>query len=268
MFCVIIPARYASSRLPGKPLRDIAGKPMIQHAYERAMQSGATEVVIATDDERIRQVAVDFGALVCMTAADHPTGTDRLAEVARLRGYTRQHIIVNLQGDEPLMPPALIRQVAENLQSHPQASAATLCERISSFAELVDPHLVKVVMDKQGYALYFSRAAIPWNRDAFTTARDGGSTGNAGAISSTQTTGELPARSEHYRHIGLYAYRAEFLQDYVQWPPCAIEQTESLEQLRILWNGHKLHVAEALENPGIGVDTAEDLVRVQEILKR
>lgn len=250
MFCVVIPARYASTRLPGKPLRDIAGKPMIQHVYERAVQSGATEVVIATDDERIRQVAADFGALVCMTAAHHPTGTDRLAEVARLRGYTHQHIIVNLQGDEPLMPPALIRQVAENLQSHPQASAATLCQRITLSAELFDPHLVKVVMDKRGYALYFSRAAIPWDREAF-----------------MQTTGELPARSEHYRHIGLYAYRAEFLQDYVQWPPCIIEQTESLEQLRILWNGHTLHVAEALENPGISIDTPDDLARVQQLLE-
>lgn len=254
MFCVVIPARYASSRLPGKPLLDIAGKPMIQHVYERAVQSGATEVVIATDDERIRQVAADFGAMVCMTAAHHPTGTDRLAEVARLRGYTHQHIIVNLQGDEPLMPPALIRQVAENLQSHPQASAATLCERITSSAELFDPHLVKVVMDKQGYALYFSRAAIPWDRDAFMQAPD------------TQPR-ILPARSDHYRHIGLYAYRAEFLQDYVQWPPCIIEQTESLEQLRILWNGHRIHVAEALENPGIGVDTPDDLARVQQFLK-
>ena len=252
MFCVVIPARYASSRLPGKPLLDIAGKPMIQHVYERAVQSGATEVVIATDDERIRQVAADFGAMVCMTAAHHPTGTDRLAEVARLRGYTSQHIIVNLQGDEPLMPPALIRQVAANLQSHPQASAATLCERITSSTELFDPHLVKVVMDRQGYALYFSRAPIPWDRDAF---------------GQEPGTPALPARSEHYRHIGLYAYRAEFLQDYVQWPPCIIEQTESLEQLRILWNGHTLHVAEALENPGIGVDTPDDLVRVQQLLK-
>lgn len=253
MFCVVIPARYASSRLPGKPLLDIAGKPMIQHVYERAVQSGATEVVIATDDERIRQVAADFGALVCMTAAHHPTGTDRLAEVARLRDYTDQHIIVNLQGDEPLMPPALIRQVAGNLQSHPQASAATLCERITSSAELFDPHLVKVVMDKHGYALYFSRAPIPWDRDAFKQAQG--------------VPDALPACSEHYRHIGLYAYRAEFLQDYVQWPPCIIEQAESLEQLRILWNGHTLHVAEALENPGIGIDTPDDLARVQQLLK-
>lgn len=251
IFCVIIPARYASSRLPGKPLQDIAGKPMIQHVYERAVQSGANDVVIATDDERIRQVAEGFGAQVCMTAAHHPTGTDRLAEVVRLRGYTDQHIIVNLQGDEPLMPPVLLRQVAENLQLRPHASAATLCERITSSGELFDPHLVKVIMDKQGYALYFSRAAIPWDRDAF-----------------METTGALPERSEHYRHIGLYAYRAGFLQDYVQWPPCVIEQTESLEQLRILWNGHKLHVAEALEKPGIGVDTPDDLARVRHLLER
>ena len=256
IFSVIIPARYASTRLPGKPLRDIAGKPMIQHVYRSAVKSGASEVVIATDDERIRQVVNDFGAQVCMTAAHHPTGTDRLAEVARLRGYTSQHIVVNLQGDEPLMPPALIRQVAENLQSHPPASAATLCERITSVGELFDPHLVKVVMDKQGYALYFSRAAIPWDRDAFTQ------------VTGTETIHALPERSEHYRHIGLYAYRAGFLQDYVQWPPCVIEQTESLEQLRIIWNGHKLHVAEALEKPGIGIDTAEDLARVQQLLEK
>lgn len=248
-FSVIIPARYASSRLPGKPLRDIAGKPMMQHVYERAVQSGADEVVIATDDDRIRQVAEGFGAQVCMTAAHHPSGTDRLAEVARIMGYGRQRIVVNLQGDEPLMPPALIRQVAENLQSHAQASVATLCERISSVGELFDPHLVKVVMDAQGSALYFSRAAIPWDRDAF-----------------VETTGDLPARSEHYRHIGLYAYRAGFLQEYVQWPPCSLEQTESLEQLRVLWRGHKIHVAEAVEKPGIGVDTPDDLVRVQQLL--
>lgn len=249
MFRVIIPSRHASTRLPGKPLLEIGGKPMIQHVYERALESGAAEVVVATDDERIRSVALGFGAHVCMTATHHPSGTDRLAEVARLMGYADDQIIVNLQGDEPLMPPALIRQVAENLQAHTQASIATLCERIKTAGELFDPHLVKVVMDKQGYALYFSRAAIPWDRDAFTA-----------------TTGELPARSEHYRHIGLYAYRAAFLQDYVQWPPCVLEQTESLEQLRALWQGRKIHVAEALEPPGIGVDVEEDLLRVRRVL--
>ncbi|MEQ6342313.1 MAG: 3-deoxy-manno-octulosonate cytidylyltransferase [Gammaproteobacteria bacterium] len=250
MFRVIIPARHASTRLPGKPLLEIGGKPMIQHVYERALESGAAEVVVATDDERIRSVALGFGAHVCMTAAHHPSGTDRLAEVARLMGYAGDQIIVNLQGDEPLMPPALIRQVAENLQAHSQASIATLCERIKTAGELFDPHLVKVVMDQQNYALYFSRAAIPWDRDAFTA-----------------TTGELPARSEHYRHIGLYAYHAAFLQDYVQWPPCVLEQTESLEQLRALWQGRKIHVAEALAPPGIGVDTGEDLLRVRRVLE-
>ncbi len=249
MFRVIIPARHASSRLPGKPLLDIGGKPMIQHVYERALESGAAEVVVATDDERIRSVAEGFGAYVCMTATHHPSGTDRLAEVARLMGYADDQIIVNLQGDEPLMPPALIHQVAENLQLHAQADIATLCERIKTAGELFDPHLVKVVMDQQGYALYFSRAAIPWDRDAFIA-----------------TTGELPARSEHYRHIGLYAYRAAFLQDYAQWPPCVLEQTESLEQLRALWQGRRIHVAEALEPPGVGVDTEEDLLRVRQIL--
>lgn len=249
MFRVIIPARHASTRLPGKPLLEIGGKPMIQHVYERALESGAAEVVVATDDERIRSVALGFGAHVCMTATHHPSGTDRLAEVARLVGYADDQIIVNLQGDEPLMPPALIRQVAENLQAHTQASIATLCERIKTAGELFDPHLVKVVMDQQSYALYFSRAAIPWDRDAFTA-----------------TTGELPVRSEHYRHIGLYAYRAAFLQDYVQWPPCVLEQTESLEQLRALWQGRKIHVAEALEPPGIGVDVEEDLLRVRRVL--
>ncbi|MFZ5593177.1 MAG: 3-deoxy-manno-octulosonate cytidylyltransferase [Pseudomonadota bacterium] len=244
-FSVVIPARYASTRLPGKPLRDIAGKPMIRHVYERALQSGADEIVIATDDERIRRVAESFGVRVCMTAAHHPSGTDRLAEVARMRDYGGDQIIVNLQGDEPLMPPALIRQVAGNLHTNPQASVATLCERIHTAGELFDPHLVKVVMDSQGYALYFSRAAIPWDRDAFAA-----------------TTGELPARSEHYRHIGLYAYRAGFLQEYVKWTPCVLEQTESLEQLRVMWHGYKIHVAEAVEPPGMGVDTEADLARV------
>lgn len=246
-FCVVIPARYASTRLPGKPLREIAGKPMIRHVYERALESGADEVIIATDDERIRSAAEGFGARVCMTAVHHPSGTDRLAEVARLRDYSGDRIIVNLQGDEPSMPPALIRQVAGNLYANPQASVATLCERIHAAGELFDPHLVKVVMDSQGYALYFSRAAIPWDRDAFAA-----------------TTGELPARSEHYRHIGLYAYRAGFLREYVKWPPCGLEQTESLEQLRVLWQGHKIHVAEAVEPPGTGVDTEADLARVRQ----
>ena len=248
-FIVVIPARYASSRLPGKPLLTLAGKPMIQHVYERALASGADEVVIATDDERIRQAAESFGASVAMTSDQHPSGSDRLAEVVEQRGYTPEQIVVNLQGDEPTMPATLIKQVAENLQQHAQASVSTLCERINSATDLFDPHVVKVISDRYGMALTFSRAAIPWDRDAFSI-----------------STEELPQRSEHYRHIGLYAYRAGFITDYVQWPPCALEQMESLEQLRVLWQGYRIHVDVALEPPGHGVDTEGDLKRVEQLL--
>jgi len=248
-FIVIIPARYASSRLPGKPLLRLAGKPMIQHVYERAVASGADEVIIATDDQRIRQVAEAFGASVALTSDRHPSGSDRLAEVVAQRGYSAETIIVNLQGDEPTMPAALIRQVADNLQQHSEASVSTLCERITTAADLFDPHVVKVITDCDGLALTFSRAAIPWDRDAFSV-----------------TTEELPQRSEHYRHIGLYAYRAGFITEYVQWPPCALEQMEALEQLRVLWRGHRIHVAVALEPPGHGVDTETDLQRVEQLL--
>lgn len=248
-FCVVIPARYASVRLPGKPLRDIAGRPMIQHVYQRALASGADAVIIATDDQRIADAANAFGADVALTSAHHPSGSDRLAEVVSQRGYTAEQIIVNLQGDEPLMPAALIRQVADNLANHERASVTTLCQRIHTAAELFDPHVVKVVRDECDYALYFSRAVIPWDRDAFAV-----------------TTEALPARAEHYRHIGLYAYRAGFIQDYVNWPACHLEQMESLEQLRVLWRGHRIHVAEASEAPGHGVDTEADLQRVATLL--
>ncbi len=245
-FRVVIPARYASSRLPGKPLLDIAGKPMIQWVYERAVASGAADVVIATDDERIRSAAEGFGARVCMTSPHHQSGTDRLAETAAQLGCSDEEIIVNVQGDEPLMPPENVRQVAENLAAHPDAPMATLCERIRDAAELFDPHAVKVVFDRAGYALYFSRAAIPWDRDAFSV-----------------TTAELPARSDHYRHIGIYAYRAGFLRTYVEWAPCPLEQMESLEQLRVLWQGERIHVAPARVHPPAGVDTERDLERVR-----
>jgi len=211
--------------------------------------SGADEVIIATDDQRIRQVAEAFGASVALTSDRHPSGSDRLAEVVAQRGYSAETIIVNLQGDEPTMPAALIRQVADNLQQHSEASVSTLCERITTAADLFDPHVVKVITDCDGLALTFSRAAIPWDRDAFSV-----------------TTEELPQRSEHYRHIGLYAYRAGFITEYVQWPPCALEQMEALEQLRVLWRGHRIHVAVALEPPGHGVDTETDLQRVEQLL--
>lgn len=249
-FTVVIPARYASTRLPGKPLRLIAGRPMIEHVYRRARASGADEVVIATDDDRIAVAAADFGARVCLTATTHPSGTDRLAEVARLLDFPDDRVLVNLQGDEPLMPPALIDQVAADLAAHEAACTATLCEPVTTAAELFDPAVVKVVADEQGYALYFSRAVVPWDRDAF-------------AVS----TRELPAASAYYRHIGLYAYRAGFIREFVGWAPCALERAEMLEQLRILWRGRRIHVARACERPGPGVDTERDLERVESLLR-
>ncbi|MBK8162326.1 MAG: 3-deoxy-manno-octulosonate cytidylyltransferase [Gammaproteobacteria bacterium] len=249
-FIVVIPARYASTRLPGKPLRLLAGKPMIEHVCRRARASGADEVIVATDDDRIAQAVRGFGARACLTAQDHPSGTDRLAEVARLLDLPDDQVLVNLQGDEPLMPPALIDQVAADLAAHGAASIATLCEPVGTAEELFDPHVVKVVLDEQGYALYFSRAVIPWHRDAF-------------AIS----TRELPAGAAHHRHIGLYAYRAGFIREFVEWEPCALERTEMLEQLRALWRGHRIHVGIAREKPGPGVDTERDLERVEELLR-
>lgn len=248
-FSVIIPARYASTRLPGKPLRNIAGKPLIQYVFECAQQSGAQQVIVATDDERIRDVAEGFGAQVCMTSARHLSGTDRLAEVVDQLNFSSEQIVVNLQGDEPLIPASIIRQVATNLHMHVQATVATLCEPITTAADLFNPNITKVVMDSQGYALYFSRAPIPWNRATF---------------SHNQKT--LSTDISYYRHIGLYAYRVDFLKEYVRWPACSIENAESLEQLRILWNGKKIHVAQTVETPGPGVDTEEDVARVELIL--
>lgn len=250
-FRVAIPARYASSRLPGKPLRLLAGRPMIEHVYRQALASGAQEVVIATDDSRILTAAVSFGAEACMTAPTHASGTDRLAEVAERRGWPDDAIVVNLQGDEPLMPPALLRQVAAGLAAHPVAGIATACSRIVQVAELFDPHVVKVVMDAQGYALYFSRAPIPYHRQAFP---DGG------------PPAAIPSGADYFRHIGLYAYRVAVLRRYPQLPPAMLEVTESLEQLRALWNGIRIRVEEAAEAPPLGVDTEADLARVEAYL--
>lgn len=246
-FSVLIPARYASTRLPGKPLLSIGGKPMLQHVYERAVESGADRVVIATDDHRIEEAAGAFGAPVCRTGPEHRSGTERLAEAVERLGLEPDDIVVNLQGDEPLMPPSLLRQVAQNLAASDSAQMATLCTRIHEAGELFNPHAVKVVTDKSGYALYFSRAVIPWDRDAFSV-----------------TTEVLPEAAEHYRHLGIYAYRAGFLREYAAWPACDLERMESLEQLRVLWNGARIHVAEAVELPGPGVDTEADLQRVRE----
>lgn len=249
-FRVVIPARYASQRLPGKPLLDIAGRPMIAHVHQRARESGALEVVIATDDERIARAAEGFGAEVCMTSARHASGTDRIAEVARLRGWDDQAVVVNLQGDEPLMPPALLRQVAQALIGHPAADMATLAADLRDTEQLFDPNTVKVVLDRDGYALYFSRATIPWHRDRFRKDIEPGNDWTEGVL----------------RHLGIYAYRAGFLAGYADLPPSPLERIESLEQLRVLWNGGRIAVDVAAEAPPAGVDTDQDLQRVRAVL--
>lgn len=251
-FYVVIPARYASSRLPAKPLKDIAGKPMIQHVYERACASGAREVIIATDDARIQSAAQAFGARVCLTSPDHQSGTDRLQEVAAQLQLPDQAIVVNVQGDEPLIPARVIDQVAHNLERDQQASVATLCEPIGSQSDFRNPNIVKVVTDQQGRALYFSRAPIPWPREAFA---DNGQAHEA-----------LNAAPAARRHIGIYAYRVGLLHRFVSWPQAPLEALESLEQLRVLWQGESIHVQEACEPVPGGVDTVEDLERVRRAL--
>lgn len=248
-FAVIIPARFGSTRLPGKPLMDIAGKPMIQHVYERAVESGAEKIIVATDDTQIEKAVKEFGGEVCLTSDKHRSGTDRITEVADILQLDDEQIVVNLQGDEPLMPSSVVKQVAESLANNTAASMSTVCTPITTAAELFDPHVVKVVRDENDMAVYFSRASIPWDRDAFAS-----------------TTEVLPENSIHFRHIGLYAYRAGFLRQYIQWPPCALENMESLEQLRAIWHGHRIHVAEALEIPLAGVDTERDLEVVKAFL--
>ena len=243
---VVIPARYGSTRLPGKPLLDIAGKPMVQRVWEQARLSAASEVVIATDDERIHEVVSGFGAIACMTSPDHPSGTDRLQEVAVARGWDPDQIVVNVQGDEPLIPPAVIDQVAGNLAAHAGAGIATLCEGITEFTELTDPNAVKVVFAANGLALYFSRATIPWPREHFRAGQQA-----------------MPGEGNWYRHIGIYAYRTAFLHEFVTWQPAPPEQLEQLEQLRALYNGVAIHVAPAQERVPGGVDTPADLEAVR-----
>ncbi len=250
-FTVIIPARYASSRLPGKPLLEIAGEPMIRHVWRRAEESGAARIVIATDDERIVEAAQAFGAEACLTRPDHDSGTDRLAETVTLLGLAEEEIVVNLQGDEPLLPGSLIHQVAELLDRHPEAAIATLCEPLRQARQLFDPHIVKVVRDQEGHALYFSRAPVPWWRDGFSHA---------------PAEGPLPEGFAWQRHIGLYAYRVASLARFTAWPRAPLEELERLEQLRALWHGERIVVAQAVEPAGHGVDTVEDLERVRAAL--
>lgn len=250
-FTVIIPARYASKRLPGKALLDICGKPMLQHVYERAIESGASAVYIATDDERIKTASEEFGAQVILTKDTHRSGTDRLAEAVEYLSLNDDEIIVNLQGDEPLMPASLVEQVAKDLHEHKDASMATLCTPINSIDDVANPNVVKVVFSKAGYALYFSRAPIAWEREHF-------------RVSSFRPSGH----HMHYRHIGLYAYRAGFLGRFVNWPICDMEEMESLEQLRVLWNGERIHISEAAAIPPPGVDTQDELERVRRLVSQ
>lgn len=245
MFRVVIPARYASARLPGKALKSIAGKPMVQWVYERAQASGAADVLIATDDLLIVSAGHSFGAEVIMTAPTHTSGTDRIAEVARQNAWPHTDIVVNVQGDEPLIPPALIRQVAGLLERHSQAHIATLATPIESLEEFLNPNAVKVVTDGEGRALYFSRAPIPWNRD-----------GATGGLDSQRVF--AGAR----RHVGIYAYRVGALLRMAALAPTALEITERLEQLRALENGLEIRVADAVERPGPDVNTPEDFERV------
>lgn len=240
---IIIPARHASSRLPGKPLADVAGKTLIERVYERARASGARSVTIATDDDRIAQTARKFGAQVCMTAAVHRSGTDRVGEAIQQLALGPDEIVVNLQGDEPLMPPSLIRQVAMTLEHNRDAVAATACHPISDEETLRNPHAVKVVRDANGYALYFSRAPIPWPR--------------------SRMAGDSTEPIQACRHIGLYAYRAGFVARFCAWGSCPLEEAEQLEQLRVLWHGERIAVYMTDDAPASGVDTPEDLERVR-----
>lgn len=244
---IVIPARFASSRLPGKPLLEIHGRPMILRVVDQAKKvAGFDDLCVATDDERIAEVCRAEGIDVVLTHADHPSGTDRLSEVARIKGWASEDIVVNVQGDEPLLPAQLVQQVAQLLESQPESSMSTLCEPIHSLEEFKRDSIVKVVMSKYNQALYFSRATIPYDRD--------------GAQQEVQLL-----HPQAYRHLGLYAYRVNLLQEYVSWDMGVLEQLESLEQLRVLENGHRIAIAVAEANLPPGVDTQADLDRLNEM---
>ncbi|MDC0602659.1 3-deoxy-manno-octulosonate cytidylyltransferase [Aliiglaciecola sp.] len=250
-FTVIIPARYASTRFPGKPLIEIKGKPMVQHVYERALEAGASRVIVATDDARIAKTVSDFGGKYCMTATHHESGTERLAEVVDVEGLLAHEMVVNVQGDEPFIPAENIRQVAQNLYEYSQAQMATLAVKIDDVEDVFNPNVVKVVTDKLGYALYFSRSAIPYDRNRFMDADN------------IDEIGDF-----YMRHIGIYAYRAGFIKQYVDLSPSGLEQIESLEQLRVLWHGERIHVDVAKQPPPTGIDTPEDLEKLIATLKK
>lgn len=249
-FHIIIPARYDSTRLPGKMLRLVAGLTLLQHVFERAKETLAKSIIIATDDKRIADVAKSFGADVCMTSSTHVSGTNRIGEVIQQRQIEADAIVVNLQGDEPLMPPACVAQVAKLLADNPDADVATLSMPIHDEAGLNNPNMVKVIRDHNGYAHYFSRASIPAQRDQSPAQR------------------ETALRAGVYqRHIGMYAYRAGYVSKYVQLTASPYEELEKLEQLRVLWHGGRIIVAQAIQTPGPGVDTEEELRVVEALMQ-
>ncbi|MDA8622455.1 3-deoxy-manno-octulosonate cytidylyltransferase [Psychrosphaera sp.] len=250
-FIVVIPARYDSTRLPGKPLAIIDDKPMVQWVYERGIASGASKVIVATDDQRVFDAVKDFGGEVCMTAKSHESGTERLAEVLEIYGFADDTVVVNVQGDEPMIPSVNIQQLAGNLLKlkNQNVGMATLSESICSYNELTNPNVVKVVTNKDGLALTFSRSALPYDREQFTKPAD-----------------NINLTFPYQRHIGIYAYTAGFIKDYISWPTSELEQIESLEQLRVLWQGKNIHVDLAIEPPPAGVDTPEDLEQVRRLV--
>lgn len=250
-YSIVIPARFAATRLPGKPLREIAGKTLLQHVYECAQRTQARQIIIATDDERIQQAATGFGADVCMTSDEHQSGTQRINEVIQSRNIPDDEIIVNLQGDEPLMPAACVAQIAELLIENPDAQMSTLSTAIHHEAEVFDSNVVKVVVNKQGRALYFSRASIPWQRGCYEDHH-------------VKHTDQWFCQ----RHIGIYGYRAAYIKEYVSLPPGPLELLESLEQLRVLWHGGIIVVGNAVEIPGPGVDTEQDFEKVKQALEQ
>jgi 3-deoxy-manno-octulosonate cytidylyltransferase (CMP-KDO synthetase) len=250
-FHVVIPARYASTRLPGKPLADIAGKPMVLRVLDQARLAAPASAWVATDDQRVFDAVSEAGGDVLMTSPDHPSGTDRLAEVVAARGWAGDEIVVNVQGDEPLIEPALIADVARVLAESPSAAIATAAHPLQDAAEFFNPNIVKVVCDAWDHAMYFSRAPIPWARDAFAHTRDG-----------------LPADLPAFRHIGIYAYRVDFLRRYAGLAPSPLESCEALEQLRALWHGYGIRVLKVAHAPAAGVDTPEDLERVRAVFDR
>ncbi len=250
VFSVIIPARYESTRLPGKPLLDIAGKPMIQRVYEQACGSHASRVIVATDDERIASAVKGFGGEVCMTSVKHPSGTDRLQEVCAILNFSDDDIVVNVQGDEPLIPPVVINQVA-NILKKSNADMATLSEVIDRVEDFLDPNTVKVLSNKDSHAIYFSRAPIPWPRDQFSISQS-----------------ELPRQIDCQRHLGIYAYRVSLLNQFITWPVAVLERVEKLEQLRALWQGIAIHIEQAVEKTPPGIDTESDLKHTIALLEK